>query len=113
MNTFNFSIVEGNLTANPVLSTVSGKVLCKFQIKTCRTHIDKCGEKIEESCTFDVHAWDKLGEVCGKYLKQGSKTLVSGTLRQVDGQFFIEAKEVNFLSPRPVPAQPVTEVREG
>lgn len=112
MNNFNFSIVEGNLVKDPEVKMVTnGNALCKFRIGSNRTRINKEGEKVEESGFFDVTTWAKLAEICGKYLKKGSKVLVSGILKQDqwvtdDGQtrsrIYIEGREVNFLSPRPV-----------
>ena len=91
MNNFNFCIVEGNLIdAAGVINNG-----CEFFIASNRECI-KDGEKFVKTLTVKITAYDKLGEVCNKYLNKGSKVLVSGTLTE-DG---LEAKEVNFLSPK-------------
>ncbi len=108
MNNFNVSVIEGFLAKDPVLETVGGKhPLCKFTIGLNRSYTKKDGERVEESGFFDVTTWYKLAEVCSKYLKKGSRVLVSGNLRRdtwkdKEGKFqsrvYVEGKEVNFLS---------------
>jgi single-strand DNA-binding protein len=60
----------------------------------------------------DVDAWDKLGELCGQYLKKGRSVLVEGRLQsdswEKDGQkhqkLKIRASTVKFM-PLPAPNQ--------
>ena len=60
----------------------------------------------------DVDAWDKLGELCGQYLKKGRSVLVEGRLQsdtwEKDGQkhqkLKIRAMTVKFM-PLPAPNQ--------
>lgn len=85
MNNFNFSILEGNLTDDPSLSD---EVL-NFSLLSQRD-----GSK---DLVVKITCEGSLALVCNKYLKQGSKVLVSGVLTE-NGIF---AKEVNFLTPRP------------
>lgn len=108
MNNFNFSVLEGNLVKDPEFSYVSGgTALCTFTIGSNRSYTKKGGEKVEEAYFFDITAWSKLGELCHKYLKKGSRVLVSGMLKksswkndkgQTLSRVYLEGKDVNFLS---------------
>ena len=90
MNNFNFTIVEGNLKSDPD---------CKengtfFTVVSQYSFNNKKGEKVFKNENFLIKTTGTLSETCGKYLKAGSKVLVSGRLTKE----FIEGKEVNFLS---------------
>jgi len=91
MNNFNFVIIEGNLVSDPTYD--NGEV--KFSVVSNRDII-KDGETISNPLTVNIKVYSKLGEVCFKYLKQGSKVLVSGNLCND----YILGKEVNFLTPK-------------
>ena len=109
MKNFNFSLVEGNLVKSPDMRKVKGDYsICKFVVGTNQSFTDKKGKLVNQAHFFEIQAWNKLGEVCHKYLKKGSRVLISGVLKKnswknSDGQFqskvFIEAKDINFLSP--------------
>jgi single-strand DNA-binding protein len=107
MNHFNLSVIEGHLARDPVLETVSGKYpLCKFTVGTNRSFTKRNGEKVEDVGFFDVTAWSRLGETCAKYLKKGSRVLISGNLKQdswkdkegkTRTRVYVDCKEINFL----------------
>jgi len=82
MKQFNFSLVEGNLTGDPVI-TPDG--VCNFTITACE------GTKF-----FDISCKSKLGENCYKYLKKGSRVLVSGKIQNT--HVSMEGREINFLT---------------
>ena len=110
MQNFNYSIIEGHLAKDPELAHVGENVpLCKFTIGTNRSYTRRNGEKVNESHFFDVTAWSKLAENCHKYLKKGSRVLVSGLLKKSswktpDGEYrsrvYLESREVSFLQNR-------------
>lgn len=100
-------IIIGNLTRDPELrSTPGGMPVCNFTVAVNRR---KAEEGRQEADFFRVTAWDKLGELCNKYLTKGRKVCVvgrasasaytgnDGTLR---ASLEITAQEVEFLSPR-------------
>ena len=109
MNNFNFSVLEGNLVGDPKISQLNNGIsLCTFTIGSNRTYIKKNGEKVEEAHFFDITTWSRLGEICNKYLKKGSRVLVSGMLKksswkntqgEVRTRTYLEGRDVNFLSP--------------
>lgn len=88
MSNFNFTIVEGNLKADPEMN---GSV-CTFEV-VC--------EENEKVTVFEAFTEGRLAETTYKYLKKGSRVLVSGKLSIDEDKKMIrlKGKEVNFLSP--------------
>jgi len=110
MNNFNFTALEGNLVKDPEVSTSkNGSAYCNFTIGSNRSYKNKEGEQVDEASFFDVTTWTKLAEICGKYLKKGSRVLVAGTLQKntwrdandkYQSRVYLKGREVNFLSPK-------------
>lgn len=90
MKTLNRVELIGRLAADPdVRQTTSGITVANFAIATHR--LWKTPEGAEKRAT-DYHrivAWQKLGQICGEFLKKGSSVFVEGELRTRD----YEAKE--------------------
>jgi single-strand DNA-binding protein len=96
----------GNLTRDPEVSeTSTGTALCRFSIAVNRNYADENGERIADY--FNITTWRGQAEVCGKYLKKGSKVAIIGSLQNrsyedKDGikrtVTDIVASEVEFLS---------------
>lgn len=79
----------GNLTKDPELRyTPSGIAVCTFTIATDRSWTTASGEKKEEADFHRIVAWNKLAEICSKFLTKGTKAYVSGRLstRKYTGQ---------------------------
>ena len=101
-------ILVGNLGRDPELKHLpSGQAICQFSIATSEGYTDKAGQKQEKTEWHRIVVWEKLAEVCGKYLGKGSKVYVEGKLQtrewdDKDGvkryQTEIVAREVKFLS---------------
>src|SRR5258706_14851132 len=71
----------GNLTRDPELKyTPTGAAVCTINIATNRNWVTDTGEKKEDVEFHRLVAWRKLAEICGQYLKKGSKTYVEGRL---------------------------------
>lgn len=98
----------GNLTRDvDTRSTQSGKTVCTFTVAVDRKFKDTKGNTVVDF--FYVHAWNKLGESCARYLAKGRKVAVVGELQArtyeaKDGttrmSLDVQADEVEFLSPR-------------
>lgn len=107
----------GNLSKAPdVKQTTSGKTVCSLTIAVNRRYKGADGKTTADF--FSVQAWEKLAELCARYLDKGSKVFVSGELRNrsyeaKDGSkrtvTEIIANEVEFLSPKTEPATPPVE----
>ena len=113
----NHVTIIGNLTKAPDMrQTTSGKNVCSFTVAVNRRFKDAQGNALTDF--FSVQAWEKLAELCARYLDKGSKVFVSGELRNrsyeaKDGSkrtvTEIIANEVEFLSPKTEPATPPVE----
>jgi single-strand DNA-binding protein len=93
MKTVNKVILLGNLTRDPELRyTEHSKAVCTFRLATNRNWTTETGEKREETEYHHIVAWEKLAELCDKYLRKGRKVYVEGRLhsRSYTGQDGIE-----------------------
>jgi single-strand DNA-binding protein len=113
----NYVGMIGRLTKIPdIRQTNTGKNVCTFTLAVNRRYKDAQGKATADF--FSVQAWEKLAELCARYLDKGSKVFVSGELRNrsyeaKDGTkrtvTEIIASEVEFLSPKAEPAMPPME----
>lgn len=72
----------GNLGKDPELSyTASGVAVAKFSIATGEKWKDQEGNVQERTEWHNIIAWRKLAEICGQYLKKGSKAYIEGRLQ--------------------------------
>jgi single-strand DNA-binding protein len=98
---YNNIVAVGHLVADPeTRQTSTGKTVCHMRI--CISE----GES-KNKCYIDVDCWEKVAEVCAKYLKKGREILLDGELcssswQGKDGKTqsknFIKANRVKFLS---------------
>ncbi len=69
--------LSGNLTRDPeVRYAQSGKAFSRMGIAINRRYKDQ-----EQTDFFNIVAFDKTAEFCGKYLRKGSRVLVEGRLK--------------------------------
>ena len=73
----------GNITRDPELrSTPSGQSVANFGLATNRVWKDpNSGERREAAEFHNIVAWGRLAEICGQYLRKGSKIFVEGRLQ--------------------------------
>ena len=82
MKTFNRAMLIGNLAADPdVRATQTGKTVTNFAIATNRGFKNSKDSDKNDTDYHRIVAWNKLGEICGEYLKKGSSVFVEGQLR--------------------------------
>jgi single-strand DNA-binding protein len=62
-------------------STPNGSAYSTFSLAVDRRWKDKTGETHQDTDWFNVEAWGKLGELCGKYLAKGKLVYLEGRLR--------------------------------
>ncbi len=76
-------ILTGNLGRDPeVRYTQTGKAVAGFSIAVNRGWRSKNENQQQPTVDFfNVTAWDKLAEFCGKYLTKGTKILLEGRLQ--------------------------------
>jgi len=103
----------GRLGENPTQKWLtSGKAVVNFSVATSNRY-KKDGEYIEKTEWHRIVAFDKLAEICGKYLKKGSLVYIEGSLQtrswdDKDGvkRYTTEilAREMEMLDKREEPA---------
>lgn len=105
-------IILGNAGKDPeVRYSPDGTAFCNFSVATSEVWKDKnTGQDKELTEWHNVTAAARLAEVCGEYIRKGSKVYVEGMLRTRKWQdkntgqdrytTEIRADSVQFLSPR-------------
>ena len=76
-------VLTGNLARDPeVRYTQSGKAVVSFAIAVNRGWRTKTTDSQQPTVDFfNVTAWEKLAEFCGKYLTKGTRILLEGRLQ--------------------------------
>lgn len=104
---YNKQTIIGNLGKDPVTRTTpQGKTVTEFPV----------GTKNRDDSTewFNVLAWDKLGEVAGKFLAKGKMVFVEGRTKTHSYQdkqgvtkyrTEVIAEEIKFLTPKEASAK--------
>lgn len=78
----NKAMIIGRLTRDPEMrNTPQGTAVATFSVATNFSWKDATGNKQDKTEYHDVVAWRKLAEICGQYLKKGSKIYVEGRLQ--------------------------------
>lgn len=100
-------VIIGNLTKDPeVRSTTSGISVCSFTVAVNKRRKQNQTEE-PPPMFYRVTTWRQLAELCGKFLKKGSKVYVDGdlsvsTYQGNDGQnrfsLEVESQNIEFLS---------------
>ncbi|MDI3496574.1 MAG: single-strand DNA-binding protein [Patescibacteria group bacterium] len=81
----NKAMIIGNLTRDPELkSTPSGQNVVSFSVATNLIWTDQSGNQQKKTEFHNIIAWQKLAEICAKYLKKGSKVYIEGRLQTTD-----------------------------
>ena len=103
-------ILIGNLGRDPETRySQNGSPITNFSVATSETWRDKTsGENQERTEWHNVVAFNRLAEVCGEYLRKGSKVYIEGQLRtsswEADGQkkyrTEVYAREMQMLDSR-------------
>lgn len=81
--------IIGNLGADPeIRSTTSGTRVATLSVATSRSWTDRSGQRQEKTEWHRVVCWDKLAEICERYLKRGDRVYIEGRIeyRQWEGQ---------------------------
>ncbi len=74
-------IISGNLTRDPdIRYTQSGKAVARMGIAVSRRFKSQDGSQPDVDF-FNMTAWDKQAEFCGKYFSKGSRVIVEGRMQ--------------------------------
>ena len=78
----NKAMIIGNITRDPeVRTTTNGISVTSFGVATNFAWTDSSGQRQEKAEFHNVVAWRKLAEICGQYLRKGSKVYIEGRLQ--------------------------------
>jgi single-strand DNA-binding protein len=81
-NSVNKVILVGRLGKDPETKyTPQGTAVVKFPLATDEQWTDKNGEKQRRTEWHNIVAWNKLGEICQKYLVKGKLVYIEGRLQ--------------------------------
>lgn len=76
---------HGHVGKTPEVKTIdSGKKVAKFTFATSESYKDSQGERQTKTEWHSIVAWDKLAELCEKYVKKGSELIVEGKISYRD-----------------------------
>jgi single-strand DNA-binding protein len=88
----------GYLGKDPETRVITnGKKVCNFSVAVSRRWKSGEGEQKELTDWFNIEAWDRLGEICQKYLGKGRLVFLEGRLHtdRVEGK---EKGEVHYFT---------------
>lgn len=72
----------GNLTRDPEMRQIpGGQVVASFGLATNLSWTDQSGQRQDKPEFHNIVAWRKLAEICGQYLKKGSKCYIEGRIQ--------------------------------
>lgn len=81
----NKAMIIGNLTRDPeIRTTPTGQTVASFSVATNYVWTDQSGQKRDKAEFHNVVAWRRLAEICGQYLKKGSKIYLEGRMQTRD-----------------------------
>lgn len=81
----NKAMIIGNLTRDPEMrATPSGANVASFSVATSLVWTDQGGQQQKKTEFHNIVAWRKLAEICGQYLRKGSKVYVEGRLQTTE-----------------------------
>lgn len=81
----NKAMIIGNLTRDPeIRNTPGGIPVASFSVATNFVYKDQAGQKQEKVEFHNIVMWRRLAEICGQYLKRGSKVFIEGRLQTRD-----------------------------
>ncbi len=95
VSSYNKVVLVGRLTADPELKyTANGKATVRFSLAVDRPTSQK------ETDFFNIVAWERLAETCGRFLAKGRLVLIEGRLqnRQYEGNDGTQRKVTEIVA---------------
>lgn len=82
MSGLNKAMIIGRLGADPeIRHTNSNRAVVQLRVATSERWKDKSGQQQEKTEWHSVVAWDKLAELCERYLSKGRQVFVEGKIQ--------------------------------
>lgn len=110
---FNKACLIGRLGKDPETQyTPGGAAICRFSLATDERYKNRAGETQKRTSWHSIQAWNKLAEICQRYLVKGSLVYIEGSIQydewEKDGQkhsrTVIKAREMKMLGGKPAGA---------
>jgi single-strand DNA-binding protein len=73
-------ILVGNLGDDPQVRQGKSGNFTTFSVATSSSYKDATGQEQSNTEWHDLVAYKRIGEICGQYLKKGSKVYIEGSL---------------------------------
>ncbi len=74
--------LTGRLGKDPeVRNTPQGNIVTQFTVASNRSWKTADNQQRDDTEWFSIVAWNKLGEICGEYLRKGSRVYIEGRLQ--------------------------------
>lgn len=81
-NSLNKVTLIGNLAADPqTRATGNGLTVCNFTVMTNEGYKDASGNWVDRAEAHRIVVFDKLADICAKYLVKGKKVYIEGSLQ--------------------------------
>ena len=74
-------ILIGRLGKTPEIINTERTTICSMALATDEGYKDKSGNKVEKTEWHNLVCYDKLAEICEKYLDKGSQIYIEGKLK--------------------------------
>ena len=97
----NKAMIIGNLTRDPeIRNTPSAVTVASFSIATNMVWTDQNGQRQEKVEYHNIVAWRRLAEICGQFLRKGSKVYIEGRMqtREWTGQDGIKRYRTEIIA---------------
>ncbi len=97
----NKAILFGNVGQDPTIRTTpGGKKVASFSLATSKRSKDREGNSITQATWHNIVAWEKLAELCEKYIKKGSSLIIEGEIiyRKYDDKDGIERNITDIVA---------------
>jgi len=77
----NRCFLHGNVGKDPDVRTLeSGNKVAKFSLATNKVYKNSSGEKVTETQWHNILVWNKLADLCEKYITKGSSVIIEGEI---------------------------------
>lgn len=74
--------IIGNLGKDPEVRRLEGgAIVASFSLATTDKYTNKSGEKVEMTEWHNIIVWNKLAEICEKWLKKGMQVYIEGKIK--------------------------------
>lgn len=81
MSSVNKAIFLGRVVAAPESKNVGQALVVNFRLALNESYNDKEGKRVEKTEYVQITAWNKLAEICNKFLTQGREVYIEAKVQ--------------------------------